>query len=311
MNISLTGWILFNGFILVMLLLDLMVFHRKAHEVRVREALIWSAVWIAFALIFTAIIFHYKGHDLALKFFTGYLVEKSLSVDNLFVFLLIFEYFRVPQSYQHKVLFWGIFGALVMRAIFIFAGIALIQKFHWMVYILGGFLIFSGIKFAMEKEKEVHPEKNPVLKLFRKLMPVTHDYEKDHFIVRRSGKTWATPLLVVLLVIETTDVIFAVDSVPAVIAISLDPFIVYSSNAFAILGLRALYFALAGMMRMFHYLHYGLAAILVFVGIKMVIQDFFHIPLPFALAFIGATLVFSTVWSMVKPPPKIESKIIT
>jgi tellurite resistance protein TerC len=297
------GWIIFNVFILVMLLIDLLVFNRQSHAIRVREALVWSVVWITLALIFNAGIYYFAGHEMALKFLGGYLVEKSLSVDNLFVFLLIFAYFQVPSSYQHKVLFWGIFGALVMRALFIFAGIALIQRFSWLMYLMGAFLIFTGIKFALEKEKEVHPEKNPALRLFKKLMPVTSTYEGDRFVVKRDGKWWATPLLVVLVVIETTDVIFAIDSVPAVLAISLDPFIVYSSNAFAILGLRALYFALAGMMQAFHHLHYGLSAILIFIGIKMMIAKFFHIPIWAALGFISVTLTLSIIASLIWPQP--------
>jgi tellurite resistance protein TerC len=235
---------------------------------------------------------------------SGYLVEKSLSVDNLFVFLLIFTYFRVPAAYQHKVLFWGIFGALVMRAIFVFAGIALIKKFSWLMYFLGGLLIFTGFRLFFEKEKQIHPEKNPLLRLMRRWIPITKDYEGDRFLVRRDAKWMATPLLVVLLVIETTDVIFAVDSVPAVLAISLNSFIVLSSNAFAILGLRALFFALAGMMQAFHYLHYGLAAILIFIGIKMVISPFYKFPIGYALGFIAATLLLSSAASYFWPPKK-------
>lgn len=296
-------WSGFILFILAMLALDLGVFHRKNHEVKVREALIWSAVWIALALIFNLGVWHYMGHESAMKFLAGYLLEKSLSVDNLFVFLLIFTYFRVPGTYQHKVLFWGILGALILRAIFIFAGVALVSRFTWLFYILGAFLIFTGIKLAFEKDKEIHPEKNPVTKLFRKIMPVTKDFEGSKFFVRREGRTWATPLFIVLLVVETTDVIFAVDSVPAILAISLDPFIVFSSNVFAILGLRALYFALAGIMQMFHHLHYGLSLILVFVGVKMVLSHFVKIPIWIALSFIALTLIASIVASIIWPKP--------
>lgn len=293
-------------FVLAMLALDLGVFHRKAHTVRVKEALIWSTVWIALALIFNAGIWHYMGSEPALKFLAGYLLEKSLSVDNLFVFLLIFTYFRVPGTYQHKVLFWGILGALVLRAIFIFAGVALVTRFQWLFYILGAFLVFTGIKLAFEKGKEIHPEKNPVLLLFRKFMPITKNFEGSKFFIKQGGRTWATPLFVVLLVVETTDVIFAVDSVPAILAISLDPFIVFSSNVFAIMGLRALYFALAGIMQMFHHLHYGLSLILVFVGVKMLLSHYVKIPIIVALGFIVLTLAVSIVASILWPEPVNE-----
>ncbi len=294
-------WILLNTFIFGMLMLDLLVFHRKTHVIKVREALTWSLVWIALALAFNGGVYYFLGHDAAMKFLAGYLVEKSLSVDNLFVFLLLFGYFQVPTQYQHKVLFWGIFGALIMRGLFIFAGITLIAKFHWVMYIMGAFLVFTGVKFAFEEEKEVHPEKNPLLRLFRKFIPTTSSYEGDRFFVKRAGKWLATPLFVVLLIIETTDVIFAIDSVPAVLAITLDPFIVFSSNAFAILGLRALYFALAGMMEKFHHLHYGLAAILIFIGIKIGLQDLFHFPLWLALGFIFLALTCSILASWIWP----------
>ena len=268
-------WIGFNLFVLLMLALDLGVFHRKSHIVRFKEAILWSIFWIVLALIFNAGIFYFQGSQRALEFLTGYLIEKSLSVDNIFIFLLIFSYFRVPDIYQHKVLFWGILGALIMRAIFIFAGVSLIHKFHWIIYIFGIFLILTGIKMALQKEKEIHPERNPVLRLFQKMMPVTKDYIKDKFFVHQEGRYHATPLFVSLLFVETTDLIFAVDSIPAILAITQDTFIVYTSNVFAILGLRSLYFALAGFMKLFHYLHYGLSAILIFVGIKMIISDFY------------------------------------
>jgi tellurite resistance protein TerC len=295
-------WVLFNIFVLVMLALDLGVFHRKAHVVKIKEALIWSAVWIALALLFNVGVYYWRGPQIALEFLTGYLLEKSLSVDNVFVFLLIFSYFRVPALCQHKVLFWGILGALIMRAIFIAAGITLIQQFHWVIYVFGAFLIFTGIKMALQKDKEIHPEKNPVIKLFRRLMPVTQDYdEKSRFFVRKAGRLHATPLFVALLVVETTDVIFAVDSIPAVLAITHDPFIVYTSNVFAILGLRALYFALAGIMQLFHYLHYGLSAILVFVGVKMLITEIYKIPITIALGVVAGILLVSVIASLVRP----------
>ena len=301
---TLQGW-LWTGFlifILAMLFLDLLVFNRKAHAIKIKEAIGWSIFWIVLALIFNAGIYYFEGHDQALRFLSGYLVEKSLSVDNLFVFLLIFSYFRVPSIYQHKVLFWGIFGALVFRAIFIFAGIALLQKFAWLFYILGAFLVFTAIKLVMETEKEIHPEKNPILNFVRRLMPCTSDYEGDRFFVKKGNRWWATPLFIVLIAIETTDVIFAVDSVPAVLAISLDPFIVFSSNAFAILGLRALFFALSGMMQAFVYLHYGLAAILGFIGVKMILAHWYKIPIAYALGFIALSLVLSALASVIWPP---------
>jgi tellurite resistance protein TerC len=295
------AWIVFNIFVLAMLALDLGVFHRKAHAVRIKEALVWSGVWIALALLFNLGIYYWRGPETALEFLTGYLIEKSLSIDNIFVFLLIFTYFRVPSVYQHKVLFWGILGALVMRAVFIAMGITLMQKFHWVIYLFGGFLILTGIKMAWQKDKEIHPERNPVLTLFRRLMPVTAGYEETKFFVRRNGRSFATPLFIVLLVVETTDVIFAVDSIPAILAITVDPFIVYTSNVFAILGLRALYFALAGIMQLFHYLHYGLSAILVFVGAKMLLADIYKIPVGIALGAIAGILLLSVIASIARP----------
>lgn len=294
-------WVAFNLFVLAMLALDLGVFQRKAHEVHIREALAWSGVWITLALFFNVGIYVWHGSDTALEFLTGYVIEKSLSIDNIFVFLLIFTYFRVPNIHQHKVLFWGILGALLMRAAFIATGITLIEKFHWIIYVFGAFLIITGIKMALQKDKEIHPEKNPVLRLFRRLMPVTEDYADGKFFVKRDGRYLATPLFVVVLVIETTDVIFAVDSIPAVLAITRDPFIVYTSNVFAILGLRALYFALAGVMQLFHYLHYGLSAILVFVGLKMLLVDIYKIPIGLALGTVASILVISVIASILWP----------
>jgi tellurite resistance protein TerC len=295
-------WVIFSAVIAAMLYIDLGVVNRHAHVVSIKEALLWSGVWIAIALLFNLGLYFWRGREPALEFLTGYLVEKSLSVDNLFVFLLIFSYFRVPAQYQHQVLFWGIFGALVMRFLFIFGGVALIKQFHWILYVFGAFLILTGIKLALEKDKEVHPEKNPVLKLFRRLMPVTDRYDGGRFFVRQAGRLMATPLFVVLLVMETTDVVFAVDSIPAIFAITLDPFIVYSSNAFAILGLRALYFALAGLMRLFVHLHYGLSAILVFVGVKMLIVDIYKIPIGVALGVVAGILALSVLASIAFRP---------
>jgi len=303
---SLILWAAFNIFIVIMLIVDLMVFHKKNHEEGIKEALLWTGVWVTMALIFGIGIHYFMGPQKALEYYTGYLIEKSLSVDNIFVFLLIFSYFRVPAEYQHKVLFWGIFGALVMRFLFIATGVALLRQFHWIIYVFGAFLVLTGIKLALDKDKEVHPERNPVLKLFRKIFPTTKSYNGSKFFVKRMGKVMATPLIIVLIVIETTDVVFALDSIPAILSITRDEFIVYSSNAFAILGLRALYFAVSGLMKLFHYLHYGLALILVFVGVKMLISEFYHIPTPYALAFIGGTLTISILASVMYPKKSSE-----
>ena len=297
---QLTFWILFNLFVVAMLVLDLGVFHRRAHTVKFREALAWSGMWIGLALGFAVIVYFWHGRPAALEFVTGYVIELSLSVDNLFVFLLIFRYFKVPASHQHKVLFWGILGALVMRGIFILLGVGLIQQFHWIVYVFGAFLVYSGIKLFRQDEMEIHPEKNPILKLFRQWMPVTKDYEGNKFWVRRPG-LYATPLLIVLLVVETTDLLFAVDSIPAILAITVDAFIVYTSNVFAILGLRSMYFALAGMMEIFHYLHYGLSIVLIFVGTKMLLSHYFSIPTSAALGVVAAVLLISVLASAVHP----------
>jgi len=297
-------WVGFNVFVLAMLALDLCVFHRKSHEIRFKEALIWTGVWIGLALIFNAGVYYWWGTQAGLEFLTGYLIEKSLSVDNVFVFLLIFTYFKVPAQYQHGVLFWGIIGALVFRAIFIALGITLLENFHWLIYVFGAFLVFTGIKLALEKDKEIHPERNPVLRIFRRIMPVTEHYEEGKFFVKKDNRTWATPLFVVLLVIETTDIIFAVDSIPAILAITKDPFIVYTSNVFAILGLRAPYFVLAGIMQLFHHLHYGLAAILCFVGAKMILADIYTISVVVSLGFIASSLALSIVASLIWPAKK-------
>jgi tellurite resistance protein TerC len=277
-----------------------------------KEALTWTAVWIVCAMIFNASIYYYwdwmspgseySNADAALAFLTGYLIEKSLSVDNVFVFLMIFTYFQVPKLYQHKILFWGILGALIMRAIFIFAGVSLITTFHWMIYLFGALLIFTGVNMALQKDKKLEPEKNPVIRLFRKWFYVTDEYHCDKFFTTIDKRKYATPMFIVLLVIETTDVIFAVDSIPAILAITSNPFIVYTSNVFAILGLRALYFALAGIMGLFHYLHYGLAVILVFVGGKMLIVDIYKIPVEISLMLVLGILVVSVILSKVFPP---------
>ncbi len=294
-------WGGFILFVLAMLALDLLVFHRKIHEVKVKEALIWSAIWIGMALLFNLGVYFWGGKQQALEFLTGYLLEKSLSVDNIFVFLMIFSYFKIPQKYQHEVLFWGILGALIMRGAFIAGGIALIVHFHWVIYVFGGFLIFTGIKMAVDKDKEVHPERSPILRIFNRVMPVTKGLGDGKFFVRDSGRLFATPLFVVLLVVETTDVIFAFDSIPAILAITQKPFIVYTSNVFAILGLRALYFALAGVMQYFHYLHYGLSLILVFVGLKMLFADIYKIPVGVSLLILAVILLISIIASMLWP----------
>jgi tellurite resistance protein TerC len=307
MSHQLVLWVVFNLFVVAMLILDLGVFHRKAHEVRIREALFWSAFWIVLSLLFNLGIYFWHGRQAALEFLTGYLLEKSLSVDNIFVFLMVFTYFRVPYVHQHKVLFWGILGALIMRALFILTGIALIQKFHWIIYVMGGFLVLTGIKMATQKDEEINPERNPVLRLVRRLLPVTEDYESGGFFVRRSGRLFATPLFIVVLVVETTDVIFAVDSIPAILAITLDPFIVYTSNVFAILGLRALYFALAGVMKLFHYLPYGLSFILVFVGVKMLLVDIYKVPISMALGTVAGVLIISVIASILFPPKPTDT----
>ncbi len=283
-----------------MLVLDLAVFNRAPHTMRFKEAVYWSIFWISLAGAFAILVYFWRGKAPALNFVTGYLIEESLSVDNLFVFLLIFRYFKVPGDYQHKVLFWGIVGALVMRFAFIIAGVALINRFHWIIYIFGAFLVYTGVKLFRSSDSEVDPENNPVLRWVRKVIPVTPDYVNGNFLVREKG-LYATPLLLVLIVIETTDVVFAADSIPAVLAITRDPFIVFTSNVFAILGLRSLYFALAGMMELFHFLHYGLAVILSFIGVKMLISNYYELPTHIALAVVGVVLAVSVVASIVFP----------
>jgi tellurite resistance protein TerC len=294
-----TLWIGFNVFVLLMLVLDLGVFHRKSKVISVKEALTWTAVWIFLAFLFNVFVYYQLGEEKAFEFFTGYLIEKSLSVDNIFVIILIFSFFNVPAAYQHKVLFWGILGALVMRVCFILAGVELIHKFHWLIYIFGGFLVFTGIRILTQGDLKLNPEKNPVVKFVRKIFRVTPDFEGDKFFIKRDNILWATPLFVVVVLIEATDLIFAVDSIPAILAVSEDSFIVYTSNVFAILGLRSLYFALAGMEKYFTHLKYGLSAILIFVGVKMCIADFYKVPIEISLAFIILTLAVAVLTSMV------------
>jgi tellurite resistance protein TerC len=283
-----------------MLALDLGVFHRRSHSVKLREAVIWSIAWGTLAGAFAVLVYFWHGRPAALEFVTGYVIELSLSVDNLFVFLLIFRFFKVSPAHQHKILFWGIIGALVMRAVFIVVGVGLINRFHWIVYAFGALLVYSGVKLFRQHDAEVHPENNPVLKLFRRMVPITEDYHGDKFFVRRAG-LYATPMLVVLIVVETTDLIFAVDSIPAILAITRDAFIVYTSNVFAILGLRSMYFALAGLMELFRYLHYGLAIVLTFVGAKMLISHYIEIPTEYALITVAGILLISVLASVLHP----------
>ena len=291
-------WILFNLFVLAMLALDLGLLNRRVHIVKFREAMGWSVMWIALAAAFAVLMYFWHGRTATLEFVTGYVLELSLSIDNLFVFLLLFRYFKVAPAHQHKVLFWGILGALVMRGLFILAGVGLIRKFHWIIYAFGALLVYSGIKLFRQKEEGVNPEKNPVLRLVRRAVPVTEDYHGDRFFVRRAG-LYATPLLVVLIVVETTDLMFAVDSIPAILAITLNAFIVYTSNVFAILGLRSMYFALAGIMEMFQYLHYGLSLVLIFIGGKMLLSEYYKIPTEVALAVVAGIILISVLASMV------------
>jgi tellurite resistance protein TerC len=294
-------WIGFNAFVLVMLALDLGVFHRKAHVVSFRESIAWSLVWVTLAMLFNLGVWHYAGSEKGLEFLTGYVIEKSLSVDNVFVFALLFTYFAVPPLHQHKVLFWGILGALVMRAMMIALGAALITKFVWVIYLFGAFLILTGIKMILKREEQIHPENNPLVRWFKKLMPVTADYRGGRFFVRENGIRHATPLFVVLLLVEFSDVIFAVDSIPAIFAVTKDPFIVYTSNIFAILGLRSLYFALAGVMDKFHYLKIGLGVVLTFVGVKMLLGHTewkidTHLSLGVIVVILTGSIVASLLW---------------
>ncbi|MGA2004460.1 MAG: TerC family protein [Terriglobales bacterium] len=297
-------WILFNLFVVAALALDLGVLNRRAHVIGLREALGWSAAWIALAASFAVVVCFWHGRAEALQFVTGYVIELTLSVDNLFIFLVIFRYFNVPGEHQHKVLFWGVLGALVMRGLFIAAGVGLIQRFAWITYAFGALLIYSGVKLLRPGNQEIHPGKNPVLRLFRRVLPVTNEYAGGQFFTRR-GALYATPLFVVLLVVETSDILIAVDSIPAVLAITLNAFIVYTSNVFAILGLRSMYFALAEMMERFHYLHYGLSVVLIFIGLKMIGSHYIEVPTEWALGIVLLVLGTSIVVSLAKPQKKL------
>jgi len=295
-------WLGFNVFVLAMLALDLGVFHRKAHVVAFKESIAWSVVWVALALLFNGAIWYFAGAQKALEFFTGYVIEKSLSVDNVFVFAMLFSYFAVPPLYQHKVLFWGILGALAMRAVMIALGAALIAQFSWIIYVFGAFLVLTGIKMAVKREEAIHPERNPMVRAFKRLMPVTSDYRQDRFFVAERGVRHATPLFVVLLLVEVSDLIFAVDSIPAIFAVTTDPFIVYTSNVFAILGLRSLYFALAGVMDKFHYLKIGLGVVLAFVGVKMLLAHSpYKLDTLLSLGVVVGILAMSVVASLLRP----------
>lgn len=307
LSVSLEFWIYFSVFIFLMLFLDLFVINRKDHIISLKESLIWVSVWISLALGFAFITLRWLGKDTALQFLTGYVVELALSVDNIFVFVLLFSYFNVPKEYQHRVLFWGVMGALFMRLLFIFAGAALLETFHWMIYFFGGILLVSGLKMLkQDSDQKIDPEKNIVIRFLRRTMPVSDKYHGKKFFIIENKKRTATLLFVVLVMVEVTDLIFAVDSVPAVLAITTDRFIVFTSNAFAILGLRSLYFALAGVMDLFRFLHYGLSVILVFIGLKMMVSGYYKIPVEWSLGVVLGVLVISIVLSLIFPKKKLN-----
>jgi tellurite resistance protein TerC len=299
-------YVVFFALLFSMLALDLGVFNRKVHRIGLREALFWSVVWTAVALVFNLWVYYRFGAQIGLEFLTGYIIERSLSFDNIFVFIVIFNYFAVPAEYQHRVLFWGILGALISRGVFIAMGTALLARFAWLIFVFGGFLVYTGIKILTQKETEVHPEKNPVVKLFQRFVPLTSRYHGKSFFVHEDGRRKATPLMLVLVVVEATDVVFAVDSIPAIFGVTLEPFIVFTSNIFAILGLRALYFLLAGLMHKFRYLSYGLGLVLVFVGAKMLLHDWVEIPIEISLAIVLALLTAAIVISLLRPAPPRE-----
>jgi tellurite resistance protein TerC len=299
MEYPLWAWAAFTVGVIFMLLLDLQVLHREAHEVRAREAAAWSLVWIAAGVLFGLFVWWERGGQAGLEYFTAYLIEKSLSLDNVFVWMVVFGYFALAPRYQHRVLFWGVVGAIVMRGLFIAAGVSLLKAFHWVVYVFGAILVVTGLRLAFKGEEEVLPEHNPILKVVRRFIPMTETYEGQAFFVRRAGRLMATPMLAVLVVVETTDIMFAVDSVPAVLAITRDPFIVWTSNVAAILGLRALYFLISGVLRQFRYLHYGLAVVLIYVGGKMAASEFYKIPTLISLGVIAVIVGTSIVLSVV------------
>ena len=298
---SVWEWLAFFAIITFMLVLDLGVFHKKSHKVSIKESLAWTGVWICLAMLFNAWVYSSMGSQKGLEFLTGYVIEKSLSIDNIFVISLIFTYFRVPSQYQHRVLFWGVLGALFFRIIFIFAGVALIQKFNWMIYVFGAFLIFTGLKMLREEEKTLEIEANPLIIFVKKFWKISPNFDGENFTTVKDGVKYFTPLFLVLVMIETTDIIFAVDSIPAILAITPDPYIVFTSNVFAILGLRSLYFALNGVMEMFEYINYALSGILVFVGVKMIIAPWYHVPTLLSVGVIIGLLVLSVVASIYFP----------
>lgn len=297
-------WIAFNLFILIMIIIDLFVLHAHDKIISVKNALLTSAVWIGLALVFNIGIYFFEGKEPALNFLAGYLIEESLSIDNLFVFLMLFQYFHTPIKYQYKVLFWGILGAIIMRAVMILGGVALVNTFDWMLYVFGAFLIYTGIKMGIHKGEEVHPENNPIIRLLNKFFPITTTYDNGYFFTKHMQKWHATPLLAVLVAVESSDLIFALDSIPAVVAITRDPFIIYTSNIFAVLGLRSLYFALAGLISLFHFLNYGLAVILTFMGIKMVIAHYIEIPITVTLGVIFLSIGSAIIASIIFPHKK-------
>lgn len=304
---SVIVWVSFVAFILLLLLVDLGIFHKKSHAVSFKESLVWSGVWIALAMLFNLLLLSWRGHEDAMLFFTGYIIEKSLSVDNLFVFLLIFSYFKIPNQYQHKVLFYGILGALVMRAIFIVAGIAILQKFSWVIYLFGAFLVFSGFKMLRPQSEEHDLEKSWVIAWTKKIFPTSPHFHEDKFFVRLNGSLMITPLFITLVFVEFSDLVFAIDSIPAIIGITNDPFLVFTSNVFAILGLRSLYFALKGFADMFHYLKYGLAIILMFIGVKMLIMHWYHMPVMITMSVIFTVLSISVIFSILSNRKKLPN----
>jgi tellurite resistance protein TerC len=302
-------WILFNVFALVMLVLDLRVFHRPGHVVSYRESLGWTAMYVGLAVAFAILLLFWQGRQVALEFVTGYVLELSLSVDNLFVFLMVFNYFAVPDEQQHRVLFWGVMGALIMRGIFIATGVGLISRFHWVLYIFGSLLIYSGIRFLLMGDHQIDPAANPVVKALRRWIPVTNDYHGGRFFIRNvqdNSRLYATPLLAVLVVIETTDVLFAVDSIPAILAVTLNAFVVYTSNVFAILGLRSMFFAMARLLKAFRFLHYGLAVVLILVGLKMLAADYYRVPIGITLGVVAGVFLVSIAASVEFPAKKAE-----
>jgi tellurite resistance protein TerC len=303
LHVSLTFWIGFLTFIVTLLTLDLFVFHRKPHEVSTKEAFAWVCFWVGLAFAFNVFVYFQFSSKSALEFMTGYLVEEALSVDNVFVFVMLFQYFHVPKRYQHRVLFFGILGAIVLRGVFILSGAALLAKFHWVIYVFGAFLVYTGIKIILQENVQVHPERNPVLKLLRRIIPMTKDYVEAKFFIRRAGRLMATPMLAVLVVVEGTDVVFAVDSIPAIFGVTREPFIVYTSNIFAILGLRALFMLLSGIMDKFRFLKYGLGLVLTFIGIKMLISGWIYIPIGISLGTVVTLLGGSVVLSFIYPAP--------